>query len=259
VDFITKPANTDILHHRIDLHLEFSAYQLHLERTVKELQDNIGVSFAELVECKDFNVAGHVMRTGLYAELLSAELYKAQTFKDELKPEDADLLKRASPFHDIGKIGVSDTILRKRGPLSDEEYLEVQKHTVIGSQILEQIYNRTPSEHYLKTAMTVALGHHERFDGLGYPKGLKGNDIPLFCRILSVANVYDTCVTDRVYHMKSSHELACKMILGGRGTEFDPLIVDVFDRIQDKFALLQTAFPQQDFEWSFLYETSPDY
>ena len=241
MDFITKPANTDILQHRIDLHLEFSAYQLHLEHMVKELEDNIGVSFAELVECKDYNIAGHVMRTGVYAEILTMELIKEGTFGNELKPEDAIMIKRAAPFHDIGKIGISDILLLKRENLTEEEYKEVQMHTIIGSQMMGQIYNRATSEQYLKLAMVIAEGHHERYDGKGYPRGLKGDEIPLFCRIMSVINVYDGCVTDRVYRKGFSHEQACQVILDGRGTEFDPRVTDVFLKIHGKFAMMNTT------------------
>ena len=125
MDFIVKPSNTEILHHRINLHLEFAAYQFHLESIVREMEDNISVSFAELVECKDSNIAGHVMRTGAYADFLTTELYKAGIFKDELTLEIAGMIRRAAPFHDIGKIGVSDMLLLKRGPLTREEYQEV--------------------------------------------------------------------------------------------------------------------------------------
>jgi putative two-component system response regulator len=258
MDFITKPANTDILRHRLDLHLEFSAYQLHLEHMVEELEDSIGIAFAELVECKDYNIAGHVMRTGGYAGILTEELVKGGIFRDELKAADIDLIKRAAPFHDIGKIGVSDILLLKRSPLTEEEYKEVQKHTLIGGRMMGLIYSRTPDQSYLKMAMMIAEGHHEHYDGAGYPRGLRGDEIPLCCRIMSVANVYDACVTDRVYRKCLSHEAACQVICNGRGTEFDPRIVDAFNRIYDKFALLHTTshFPLQDLGWSLQHETN---
>jgi putative two-component system response regulator len=259
MDFITKPANTDILRHRIDLHLEYASYQHHLEQMVRELEDNICISFAELVECKDHNIAGHVMRTGVFVELLTKELYESEIFKNELKAEDADLMKRAAPFHDIGKIGVSDILLLKRSSLTNIEYEEVQKHTIIGGQMLSQIYSRTTSEQYLKHAMIIAEGHHERYDGKGYPKGLKGDEIPLYCRIMAVVNVYDACVTDRVYRKNLTHEQACQVIMEGSGTEFDPRIVEVFNKIQGKFAMIQTSsyFPQHSMEWSLYHEANP--
>jgi putative two-component system response regulator len=258
MDFITKPVIADILRHRIEIHLQFSAYQHHLENIVKELEDTIGISFAELVECKDYNIAGHVLRTGGYAELLASALFEDGTFAGELAAEDIGMLKRAAPFHDIGKIGISDVILLKRGPLEEDEYREVRRHTLIGARMLEVIYNRTPNQGYLKMAAIIAEGHHERFDGKGYPRTIAGDAIPLSCRIMAVANVYDACVTDRVYRKGYSHEEASQIILNGRGTEFDPRVVDAFDKVREKFALLHASshFSSNDSGWSFYHETN---
>jgi len=239
MDFITKPANIDILHHRIELHLQFATYQLHLESMVKELEDNIGISFAELLDSKDYDIADHLLRTSEYAELLMKELLAAGTFGNELTEDDVEQIKRAVPFHDIGKIGISDIILLKRTALTKEEYAEICKHTTIGANVLRTIYERTPTQRYLKIAMIIAEGHHERYNGSGYPKGLKGNDIPLSCRIVAVANVYDSCKANRIYRKGLSHEETCNIILSGRGTEFDPRIVDAFDKIKDTFISLQ--------------------
>ena len=258
MDFITKPANADILRHRIELHLQFSTYQLHLENMVKELEDNIGISFAELLDCKDYNAAGHVLRTGEYSGLLTKELYDSGIFGDEITPDFADIMRRAAPFHDIGKVGISDVILMKRATLEDDEYSEVKKHTLIGGQVLQAIFERTPNQHYLKTAIEIAEGHHEHYDGTGYPRGLKGDEIPLSCRIMAVVNVYDSCVTDRVYRKGLSHEEACSIILESRGNEFDPRIVDVFNKIRDKFAYINTATNEEmnEQKWSLYNETN---
>ena len=258
MDFITKPANVDILHHRIEMHLQFAAYQLHPEDMVKELEDNIGTSFAELLECKDFNLANHVLHTSKYVELLMGELIEEGVFGNEITAEDINVMKRAAPFHDIGKIGISDILLFKKTPLTEIEYQEIRKHTIIGAQVLRTIYERAPNQEYLKTAITIAEGHHERYDGTGYPHGLKGDDIPLCCRIIAVINVYDACVTDRVYRKKLSHEQASAAILAGRGTEFDPRIVDAFDKVRDKFASLQVPDKLSliDKGWSFYDEAN---
>jgi putative two-component system response regulator len=226
---------------------------------VKELEDNIGVSFAELLDCKDFNIANHVLRTAEYVELLIRELIEEGTFGDEITVDDIDEIKRAIPFHDIGKIGVSDIILLKRTPLTQEEYQEIYKHTVIGAQVLQGIYNRTPDQAYLKTAIIIAEGHHERYDGAGYPRGLKGHDMPLCCRVMAVANVYDACVTDRIYRKALSHEETCKIIFDGRGTQFDARIVDAFDKVKDKFASLNVSSKLAliDKGWSISYEANP--
>jgi putative two-component system response regulator len=258
MDFITKPANADILRHRIELHLQFSIYQLHLENMIKELEDNIGLSFAEILDCKDCNTAGHVMRTGRYASFLTKELLKAGTFGNEISEDDVDIMRRAVPFHDIGKIGISDIILLKRGPLTKLEREEIEKHTLIGGRVLRAIYERTPNQRYLSMAITIAEGHHERYDGTGYPRGLKGDDIPLCCRIMSVANVYDAGITDRVYRQSLSHEEACSIILAERGSKFDPRVVDIFGTLRDEFASLKAAADQTLNEqgWNFYHETN---
>jgi len=257
-DFISKPANIDILRHRIDLHLQFSTYQLHLEQMVKELEDNIGVSFAELLDCKDYNIAGHVLHTGQYAELLARELLRSGVFRNEITALDVDMIKRAAPFHDIGKIGVSDIILLKQAALTKEEYQEIRKHTIIGGQMLKQIYERTPDQKYLKMAMTIAESHHEHYDGTGYPRGLKGDKIPVCGRIMALANVYTACITDRVYRKGFSHEEVCTIIRNGRGTEFDPRVVDVFDTVQKEFIAIHrsASLIADDHDWDFIHETN---
>jgi putative two-component system response regulator len=258
MDFITKPANAEILRHRIELHLQFSIYQLHLEHMVKELEDNIGISFAELLDCKDYNAAIHMLRTGEYVELLVNELIGAGVFEDQLTAEDAIMLKRAAPFHDIGKLGISDIILLKRSPLTGMEIQEVRKHTTIGGRVLKIIYDRTPSQEYMRIAMILAEGHHENYDGSGYPNGLKGDDIPLHCRILSVVNSYDALITDRVYRKGITHEESCKKIIEGRGTKFDPRVVDAFEKITDKIASLSVTnnLTIKDQGWSVYNETN---
>ncbi|MDR0670014.1 MAG: response regulator [Treponema sp.] len=238
MDFITKPANKDILFHRLELHLQFAAYQSSLENTVKELETSIVTSFAELVECKDDNAGTHVLRTGKYVEILGRELLASGVFGDTLNEADMDMIARAAPFHDVGKIGVSDTLLLKKGALTPDEYAEVKKHTLIGAHFLDAIYRRTPEQHYLKFARLIAESHHEKYDGTGYPHGLAGDDIPLCARIMAVANVYDGCITDRVYRKALSHEDACRVIFDGKGTWFDPRIVDAFASVRQEFASL---------------------
>ncbi|MCL2009383.1 MAG: response regulator [Synergistaceae bacterium] len=240
VDFVTKPINKEILLHRLNLHLGLVDYHSSLENSVKELEDNIVISFAELVDCKENNTGTHVLRTGSFVRLLAAELLARGKFTEELTEEILDMMARGAPFHDIGKIGVSDVLLQKPGPLTEEEYAEVKNHTITGSELLKTIYDRAPTQHYLKYASIIAEGHHEHYDGGGYPCGLSGDEIPLCCRIVSIANVYDACLTERVYRKARSHEEACAIIMEGRGTQFDPEIVDVFASIKDKFAELST-------------------
>ncbi|MDR2211606.1 MAG: response regulator [Spirochaetaceae bacterium] len=238
-DFVQNPVNRDILYHRIRLHLQFAAYKRSLDQSIEEMEDNIGYSFAELIECKDYNFSGHVLRTGKYAELLGLSLYDRGIFAPELTQDFVDTMARAAPFHDIGKIGISEKILRKREPLREDEFKTVQGHTLIGAAILRGIYERLPSRSYFKMAELIARFHHERYDGTGYPAGLSGEDIPLCCRITAVANVYDACVSDRVYHPAMEHSAACEEIRRGSGSEFDPLVAEVFLENNGGFARLK--------------------
>jgi putative two-component system response regulator len=246
-DFITKPVDANILLHRIDLHLELSEYEVDLEKTRKELENNIVISFADLVESKDSNTGGHVFRTGRYLEILGRAAISKGLFKNELNTSNLELMIKATPFHDIGKIGISDVILLKPERLTDEEYDEVKRHTTVGANFLQNIYRRLPEQEYLQYAYLMAEGHHERWDGKGYPYGLAGEDIPFCSRLLAVANVYDACLTNRIYRPTLTHQETHQIILNGRGTEFDPRIVDVYLYVHDIFAALnvvQTSVPQ---------------
>jgi putative two-component system response regulator len=207
---------------------------------MKELENNIAVSFADLVESKDENTGEHVLRTSKNVEIIGQRLLEMELLTDELSEENLELMVCGAPFHDIGKIAVSDVILLKPGPLTTQEYNEVKKHTTIGANVLKTIYNRTPSRHYLKYASMMAEGHHERYDGSGYPYGLKNAEIPFCCRLLAVANVYDACMTKRIYRPAMSSQEAKRIIVGGRGTLFDPTVVSAFESVEEKLAELES-------------------
>jgi putative two-component system response regulator len=232
-DFITKPAERSILLHRIELHLRFSSYQTQTEQTVTDLSDSIAASFAELIECRDENTGGHVVRTSKYFDILGRELVRRGAFEGQLMPPELRLMVRAAPLHDIGKIAISDRILLKPGRLDDEEFTVMKRHAAIGGEILERMYRRTPAQQYLRYAGMIAVSHHERYDGKGYPQGLGGEDIPLCGRIMAVADVYDALTDNRVYRKGMSHAEACLIIEGGKGTQFDPQVADAFAAVRD--------------------------
>jgi putative two-component system response regulator len=235
-DFITKPVEKGILLHRIDLHLRFSSYQARLENTVAKMSDSVALAFAELIECRDENTGEHVARTSKYVEILGRKLMEMGLFIDELNPTDLDLMVRAAPFHDIGKIAISDRVLLKPDRLDDEEFLIMKQHTVIGEEILKNMLARTPTQQYLYYARMIAASHHERYDGKGYPRRLAGEEIPLCGRIMAVADVYDALVDDRVYRRGMSHIEACRIIIDSRGKNFDPRIIDAFEGVHKKLA-----------------------
>jgi putative two-component system response regulator len=235
-DFITKPVEKSTLIHRIELHMRFAAYQTHLENTAAKLSDSVALSFAELIECRDENTGEHVARTSRYVGMLGRRLMEKGLFPEELTPMDLDMMVRAAPLHDIGKIAISDRVLLKPDRLDDEEFRIMKRHTVIGEEIIENMYARTPTQHYLQYAKNIAASHHERYDGKGYPRGLAGDAIPLCGRIMAVADVYDALVDDRVYRRGMSHAEACGIILEGRDKNFDGRIVGAFEEIHGEIA-----------------------
>jgi len=174
------------------------------------------------------------MRTSRLMDLLGRELIKNNVFPEELNTSELQLMVRAAPLHDIGKIAISDRILLKADRLDDEEFSLIKRHAAIGGGILERMYKRIPTQHYLHYAALIASSHHERYDGRGYPNGLKGDDIPLCGRIMSVADVFDALMADRVYRNSMGYSQACDIIVGGKGTQFDPRIVEAFENIKDK-------------------------
>jgi putative two-component system response regulator len=235
-DFLTKPVEKSVLIHRIDLHLRFAAYQARLEKMVRELSDSIAISFAEMIEYRDESTGGHVARTGNLVRLLGLKLIETGAFGDELTPAELDMMVRAAPLHDIGKIAISDRILLKPDRLDDEEFAVMKRHAPLGASILQNMYRRMPTQRCLYYASLIAASHHERYDGRGYPSGLAGKDIPLCGRIMAVADVYDALTDDRVYRRGIDRAEAFNIILEGRGTNFDPLIVDAFAALRQDLA-----------------------
>jgi len=243
VDFITKPFNKLILLHRIDHHLNFYRYQRSLEKTVRELEDSIVHGFAEIVEYRDSDTGGHIIRTSRYVDLLGQKLIAWQHSGASipgreialLSQEELELYVRAAPMHDIGKIAISDTILLKPGRLTPGEFGIMKKHALVGGHMLRRMYKRTPTQRYLKYAIMIAEGHHEYFDGNGYPCGLVGDEIPLCARLMAVADVYDALIETRCYRKAMTADEARDVILEGRGSHFDPLLVDLFQENEAGF------------------------
>jgi putative two-component system response regulator len=235
-DFLTKPVEKIVLIHRINLHLRFASYQAHLEQRVREMSDSIAISFAEMIEYRDEGTGGHVARTGKFVGMLGAKLIEMGAFSEELTPSELEMMVRAAPLHDIGKIAISDRILLKPDRLNDSEFAVMKRHAPIGADILKNMYRRMPTQRCLHYASLIAASHHERYDGKGYPFGLTERDIPLCGRIMAVADVYDALIDDRVYRRGMSHPEACGIILEGKGKNFDPRVVDAFSALSQEFA-----------------------
>ena len=203
-------------------------------RRITRMQEEIIINFAEMVEARDNSTGNHIKKTAFYVEAIAEELQKNGKFTDILTDEYIAKLKRSAPLHDIGKIAVSDSILNKPGKLTQEEFEIMKSHAIEGQKILKKIEaNASDSmgEDYLKESIEMALYHHEKWDGTGYPNGLRGEDIPISARIMAVADVFDALVAERVYKKALPYEKAMEIILEGAGKAFDPVVVEAFSHI----------------------------
>lgn len=245
-DFIRKPFDNEIMLARIKSQMELYDYRTHLEDVIDEkaaqitnLQHVLTISWAEMIESRDGTTGAHVRNTTAYFELLVKELASQPKHEAELPEALLSELLRASTLHDIGKIGISDTILKKPGPLDKDEFLQMKLHSQIGADMIGKIMTQTDFDTFLHYAKAMANFHHERWDGTGYPSGLKGLDIPIYVRALSVVDVYDALTSVRPYKRAFTHQEAMAIIDGDCGKFFDPDIFSAFVKIEDRVASLK--------------------
>lgn len=196
--------------------------------------DEMIMGFATLVENKDGSTGGHIRRTTMYVELLAKELRKRGFYKELLTKDYMRNLCMAAPMHDIGKIAVPDVVLKKPGALTKEEFELIKTHTDRGGKIIEETFSRLGNEQYTKMAYEVARYHHEKWNGTGYPEGLKCNEIPLCARIMAIADVFDALSEKRCYRDAMPLEKCFKIIEEGSGQHFDPMLVEVFLDIKEE-------------------------
>jgi len=194
-------------------------------------------SLLSLTEIRDANTGSHSRRTQFYARLLGKQLAAHQRFHDYLTPERIELLSSLAPLHDIGKVGVPDSILNKQGPLNAEELAEMRRHPIYGRDVIMHA-ERDAGVHddeILELAKDIVYTHHEKWDGTGYPQGLRGEDIPIAGRLMALVDVYDACTTRELYAQSMPHEKAVEMIVSRGGTHFDPAVVEAFLRVAHIF------------------------
>jgi len=203
--------------------------------TVFELQNAILKTVAELVESRDNITGGHIERTQEYLALFIDFLLNHDIYTNELAEWDINLFIMSSQLHDVGKISIKDDILMKPGKLTHAENEEMKEHTIHGIKILEKIEGSTPESAFLKHAKILAGSHHEKWDGTGYPFGLKGTEIPLQGRLMAVVDVYDALTNDRPYKKAYTHEESVEIIRNGSGVQFDPALTDVFLEHEKEF------------------------
>ena len=242
VDFITKPFSKTVLRSRIKMHLDIDELirqrtkQL-TERTEQlfSMHHNIVFTLADLLESRDGNTGGHIDRTSAYLKILAEEMLLRGVYADTIGSWNLESFVSSARLHDLGKIAVSDAILNKPGPLTDEETSAMELHPMEGERVISQMINRIGENEFLSGARLTAAYHHEKWDGTGYPYGLKGTEIPLEGRIMTIVDVYDALTSVRPYKEALSHTDACQIIAEGSGSQFDPKIVEVFLAVNNRF------------------------
>lgn len=198
-------------------------------------------ALAYQAEVRDLHTGKHLDRTSMYVKILAEELRKVPKYSNQLTDEYiADVVKSA-PLHDIGKVGVPDSILQKPGKLNGEEFEVIKKHCEHGAYILKTAEKKLDFDSFLQIAVKLVTSHHERWDGKGYPHGLTEEEIPLCARIMSLADVYDALRSERCYKRAKSHKESCDIIKSERGKAFDPDIVDTFIKHEEKFLKVSEA------------------
>lgn len=252
VDFIHKPISPPVVNARIKTYLKIKQWgdmlnknkwlEAEIQRRLNEvhkMQEASMMVMVSLAEFRDECTGLHIVRTQKYVEMLAEELSKQHKYRDVLTPEVIKLWGRSAQLHDIGKIAIPDAILLKPGKLTDEEFEIMKTHTTRGYDILKQAdclleCDENAKYSFLTCSMEIALYHHEKWNGRGYPSGLAGEDIPLSARLMAVADVYDALRSARPYKAAMPHQKALDILMKDAGSHFDPSVIDAFLRIEKK-------------------------
>ena len=217
-------------------------YNDHLEEMVRDKVDEVLTSqmttihaLVKLAESRDDDMGEHIIRTAGYCRFLAEKLHELGMCTQEIDSEFIEGITQAGPLHDIGKVGVPDAILLKPGKLTPDEFEIMKTHAEIGYETLASVGAKGDMSTFIKLGMEITRFHHERWDGSGYPQGRKGEEIPVSARIMALADVYDALRSKRVYKRAYPHEESVELISRGRGTHFDPILVDIFLEHQHRF------------------------
>ena len=203
-------------------------------KRIVELQNAVMEIIAELVERRDDVTGGHINRTSIYLKIFVGAVLENGLYKVHTVSWNVEQMILSAQLHDVGKIAIDDSILRKPGKLTDEEFEQMKQHTVIGGEIIKEIQKKYEGQEFLDYAFVFAVYHHEKWDGTGYPYKLSGKDIPLPARLMAIIDVYDALISERPYKKPFSHEEAIRIIGEGKGTQFDPALVQLFVSVSDQ-------------------------
>ena len=261
VDYITKPISPSVGLARVKSHLALKAVdallrdqnrflEMEVAKRMLEVtvvQDVTILAMASLAEMRDSDTGNHLRRTQFYIKVLAEKLHDHPRFSEFLTAAKIDAIFKSAPLHDIGKVGIPDHILLKPGRLEPHEFEIMKTHTTLGYNAILKAERAlgTPVD-FLAFAMEIALSHQEKWDGSGYPQGLRGDAIPIAARLMAVADVYDALICRRVYKEPMSHAAALQIMAQGRGSHFDPDMFDAFIAIQSEFIAIAKRFTDAD-------------
>ncbi|HEC19680.1 MAG TPA: response regulator [Gammaproteobacteria bacterium] len=269
VDYVTKPFNPVLLRARVEASLDRKRMsdleeerRQEVERSNESLSEEVRAKIKEisesqlaaifamskLAESRDPETGEHLERMREYCKLLSEQLSRMPKYRHIIDRAFVGNIYAASPLHDIGKVGIDDSVLLKPGALTDEEWVLMKQHPIIGAETLREVDRQHPGNDFIHTGIDIAEGHHEKWDGSGYPYGLAGEKIPLVARILALGDVYDALTSKRCYKDAFSHEKSRSIIEEGRGKHFDPDVVLAFFEAEEEFKRVRQEYkdPDQD-------------
>jgi putative two-component system response regulator len=242
VDFVTKPFSAPVLLNRIKTHLNID--EIIRERTIQlhRLQNSIVAVLADMVENRDKGTGGHIERTSVYIKILLNEMKVRGVYQEEILGWDVEKMISSARMHDLGKISITDVIVNKPGKLTEDEYEVMKSHAEEGERIIDEIISRTGEGEFLRNAKLFAGSHHERWDGKGYPRGLKEEEIPLQGRIMAIVDVYDALVSERPYKKAFTDDEAVEIIMQNSGSHFDPKIAELFYESKELIKAAKAGF-----------------
>ena len=266
-DYLTKPFDPTLLKARISsclerkrLHDQESLYRTKIEEYNNQLQERVrqqvqeisqaqlGAIFAmsKLAESRDPETGEHLERMREYCKVLSERLSKLPKYEIIIDSTFISDIYAASPLHDIGKVGIDDSVLLKAGKLTDQEWKIMKLHPTIGAETLREVDKQHPGNSLIRMGIDIAASHHEKWDGSGYPYGLQGTEIPLVARILALGDVYDALTSKRCYKEAFSHEKSRQIVIESGGTHFDPEVVDAFLRTEEEFKRIREFYQDSE-------------
>jgi putative two-component system response regulator len=248
IDYITKPFSAPLLKKRVEVHIlvemqrrTLQNYNENLQKMVADktqiilkLQNKVLQAMAELVEGRDTFTGNHIERTQICLDILLSAMQEAGIYQEQTTGWNIDLLLQSSLLHDVGKIAIRDNILKKPDKLTNEEFEEMKKHVSYGVDFIERLEEDEEDSLFLQYAKIFAKYHHEKWNGSGYPNKLAGVDIPLLGRLMSIVDVYEALISERCYKLAFDHKTSVDIILQGKGTDFDPILTDLFEQCSDQ-------------------------